>query len=223
MIVSISTIESRIKLCAGAIKQMRAQSIKTTILLHCDGFKPPRELRKLADEFTWSPKPKGTTRRLKWALKFDDSTIMAVIDDDIAYPSNYLKRGANDLKKYGDVVAYHGRTFRSSGKLMIGGLHFKKTVKKPVVITAPGCGVMLTRAEILKAAYLRADRDKFMFRCDMLLAVTCWHNKWKMVRPPSEAGWLQPIDTGKSPTICSTRKKENKLAIKYAKSIGWPN
>ena len=221
MIVSISTIKPRVQLCMSVIRQMHSQAA-TKIFLHCDGFKPDGKLRKLVDEFTWSPKPKGTTQRLKWAAKFDDSEIIAVVDDDITYPPDYLERGLRDLKKYGDVIAYHGRVYRPSGRLAMAGLHFTKAVKSPVTIAMPGCGVMFTRAEVLKSAYQRADRKKFAFRCDMLLAVACWCNKWKIVRSPSIEGWLKPVRTN-GPTIWRTKKKENMLAIIYAKSLGWPN
>lgn len=221
MIVVISTMAHRLDGCRRVFSELKRQTLRPSrIFLHFDGCLPDRELCLQATDITWNRQKTGTVTRLKLLGSLPPDEIVAVMDDDISFPPDYLERGSAAATKLRGLVTYHGGDWlclgAPAGKLMLG---FE--VLRPTPVLVAGIGVSFARARVYQLALKQPALEHFSYSCDLLVSFTCWRRGIPIYRGASTRRWLTwKIVRGFS--VYRDQRARISAVYDYIKQAGWP-
>jgi len=133
--------------------------------------------------------------RLLCLRELDGPSVVAIVDDDVAYPPDYLSRMTVALERHGGdaIVGVHGRIFtppHASYARDAIAIHFAHALARPRQVHELGtgtCAFLSDRFSVDPLGFGRGDMD------DILLAIAAQKQglpRFAIARP---AGWLKPL------------------------------
>ena len=205
LLVIVSTQPSRVKGFENLLRCLAAQEFPGMFALHVvyDGFAAMPEPSLVMSALTARgvlvtgeaipTGPSGTARRLLAVTQHPEADTVAVVDDDIVYPPDYLSRGYLALLDMpGDVatVTFHGKVWKSADFGNFARVSFDEDCPLLWELDTPGAGVSFSRAQFVRDLVRRSDFADFAFACDLLFGMEAWQQGLRLVALPHKAGWL---------------------------------
>lgn len=166
----------------------------------------------------------------KFLPRADDDAIVLTVDDDIAYPPDYVARTLDAfraLQSDAVVGGYHGSIYRPARFLpsprlrrilrfrpdyIVSSrrvLHFEEALDTPTIVDQLGTGVMVMRGADMPPFARMRDARRF---ADIRMARWCHERGLTMVCLPRPAGWLRPVEVASSIYEDFTRHNHDHLA-----------
>ena len=165
----------------------------------------------------------GTMYRLRQAtgelFGFLDDAVLAVMDDDIVYPVDYLQRGVEHLNQYpDDLVTYHGKVW-PPGAAEPSYLRFQDFVGAPSLTHAPGVGVSLMHLRTARLLRPVLAHPRFRHACDIGVGAALRLTGRAARVVPHRHEWLR--DYREYPdSAWLTRRREQQRALRWARDKG---
>ena len=170
-----------------------------------------------------APAMSGTSVRVAAVADYPTASAVAFMDDDIAYPPDYLRAGLGALKRQrSDVatVSFHGKVWTGRDFPAFTRYSFLKEQKADMPVDAPGVGVSFSRGNFVRDLALHQDLAAFKFACDLLFGFAAWQagKTAMLVRHPAK--WLKDFIVDKD-AVCRTQKPFQAEVFKALLSRGW--
>lgn len=137
---------------------------------------------------------KGCSEKVRY-LHQDSSKYIALCDDDLIYPPDYLTKLISAAEKYNCIVSVHGRIL-ADGKATNYYRHKKKVyhclhnVESDYEVDIIGSGACLFPRHLLDVAKLY-DMIKFPNMTDIYLSWLFWSNGIKRMVVSHKKGWIK--------------------------------
>jgi hypothetical protein len=193
-VATIATMASRRESFEAMFPAIHAQVEHTFVYL--DGYaEPPPFLAQLDRVTVRHAEREGdlhASSRFLCVRELDRPSVVVCVDDDIAYPHDYVERLAAELQKHGGraVVGVHGRVFlppHRSYTRDVMNMHFTDAVAQPSYVHELGGGTCAFVSDIFDIdprRWRRNDMD------DIILAIEAQRRRLLRVAIAREEGWL---------------------------------
>lgn len=168
------------------------------LFVYLDGYDtPPRELTGLSQVSVRRAEQLGNlhaSSRFLCLRELARPCIVAVVDDDIAYPPDYVAymAGVLDLVGHRAVVGVHGRIFMPPHQSYVNDaavLHFASAQARPNHVHELGigtCAFVSSQLDIDPRRWDRTDMD------DIVVALEAQRRGLPRIAVSRPAGWLRP-------------------------------
>lgn len=123
---------------------------------------------------------------------FSEPVYYFTCDDDILYPSNYIRTTINEIEKHQSIISWHGRILKEGRKKYYGADHFGMRYfqenKEVLQLDVGGTGVMGFRTD-----YFKPDIANSPYKCmsDLVCSLEAWKQGKRIISPPKKAGWIR--------------------------------
>lgn len=174
--------------------------------------------------------PSGSRRaNVVWDWLLDDMIdgYVFVVDDDIEYPSDYVGKCLDVLKRYDNkvVVCSHGKNIQKPFRSLqesVSLSHFKFENKTEYRVVIAGVGTTAFHTDVLRP--IPADIPFEWFR-DLQFATLCARCGVPIYNIARQAGWLKPLPTH-DVSLCDITTHDDGLRTfgdEYVKRTLMPN
>ena len=223
--IVMPTVPRRAASASDVVRRLLPQA--DTILVHLNGH---------TDVPTWARAPKvravrhaaGTGPIVRLSVVPEADHVLFV-DDDLAYPPDYVKRSVASLKRIrpGTAVCYHAAYWPKNtppGYAQRRIIMYSAAALRDTVVPLMGSGTAcFHRSDLLRIE--RTAPPLFQYEDDVWTSAACARKGIRLVRAPSSANWIAPLpaayDSGalyRNASADSYRRRDE--AIKVAHALG---
>lgn len=166
-------------------------------------------------------KQKNLTDNAKFIMlgAFNQPVYYFTCDDDILYPSDYVKRTIQEIEKHQCIISWHGRVLKEGRRKYYGADHHGYRffqANKEVRLDVGGTGVTAFRTDYFEPLNIATSSYKCM--SDLVFSLEAWKNNKKIILPEKKAGWIAGIPV-KSSIFSRNRNGEQREQIELMNRI----
>lgn len=141
-------------------------------------------------------------------------------DDDIFYPTNYIKKSIEAIETYNAIITYHGRKLLGLNRNYYRGHQGYRclgTVEEDARIDVPGTGVTAFRTDYFNPIDAYKSKDKKMADCVIGLEAAKQNKDIYVIN--HRAGWLKDLRVPQKATIHYQQHRNPKRQGEIANEI----
>jgi len=196
--VVMPTIPGRSKTAAAVVRTMLAQGVdKIHVHLNGHGAVPAWARHPRVRAFLHA---KGTGPIVRFSDLPDCEHVLSV-DDDIAYPPDYVRRTVAQLQKHGPrtALSYHASWWAADAAPEYQArqsVTYDQGLGEPKRVPYGGSGVAAFHTRDLSFLDAGDAPPGFAMEDDVWISAALARTGVKLVRPPSSAGWIKATGAG---------------------------
>lgn len=219
--INMATVPERLSAALKAINSLYDQT--PLIRLYLNNFKDiPQEFKD--DKISIAQgKDLKSSGKLFWAKTPNEHYFC--VDDDILYPSDYIKYSLAKLREYNDnvIISYHGRKFDKNKKIQnyftdrLQYFNFKNAVMKDTPVEVIGNGVSCWNTNNIQ---IDLDKFRYLYMDDILVSGQAAAQGKNRIVVAHKAGYLKPIKTANT-ALYDKYKTNAKTQTNMYNSIKW--
>ena len=204
-VAAIATLASRTETFRKVLTTIHAQV--EHVFVYLDGYEAPPAFLNDFDRVTVQRADAfgdlHASSRFLCLQNLASPAVVALVDDDIIYPEDYVQRLVEVLQQVGGraVVGVHGRIFMPPHRSYVRdamSFHFANALAKPCQVHELGMGTSAFVSSFLDVDPRRWDR------CDMndiTIAIEAQRRGLPRVAVARAMGWLKPYEQGQADSI----------------------
>jgi len=142
--------------------------------------------------------------KFRWLSDYDDPIFYFSCDDDIIYPSDYVKRTLYAIDKHHCIATYHGRRLKGLDLNYYKsheGFSCLNDVDKDEIIDVAGTGVTAFRTDYFNPTEIYKSEYKKM--CDLVFSLEAKKQNKQITVINHRRGWLTDLNVPRDLTICN--------------------
>lgn len=149
-------------------------------------------------------------------LELSEPAFVVIVDDDLAYPPDYVERMADVLRQLGGqaIVGVHGRIFlppHTSYVRHVNPLHYTRALNTACHVHEVGigtCAFLSSRLDVDPRTWDRNDMD------DIIVAIEAQKRGLPRIAVPRRAGWLGGYTEGQTDSLWDRTKADDSEQIR---------
>jgi len=205
LIAAMSTIPERrdtfVKVVRRILDEQSQAVDRLHVYLHRFDSIPSEFPRDRRIHYEIEPRGAGSWARYLFAQHLDDGDVFATLDDDTAYPENYLEAGVstlvsaeeNTMVSFGGIV-WDPLTVDHSYGNNAWRILASSALDRPWTVAFPMGLVSFFKAWMLKGI-ISLELPGFNTNDDMLIALGLQRRGIRITCPPKRGGWIGDLDT----------------------------
>jgi hypothetical protein len=210
---AIATMPSRLETFRAVVANIRGQV--NHLFVYLDGFdEVPAFLRGLGGVSIYRAENVGNmhaSSRFLCVRELTSPTVVAIVDDDIAYPADYVERLTGALHRFGGnaLVGVHGRVFRPPHRSYVRdgfAVNFKDPLPRHRNVHEVGVGTCAFLSNRLPVDPRNWDRYNMN---DIYLAIEAQKRGLPRIVIARPAGWMRSLSQGQADSLWSRTKKDD--------------
>jgi len=141
-------------------------------------------------------------------------------DDDLEYPSNYIKSMIQAIERTGTIVTHHGRILQGLDRSYYRGHKAFRCLGSNNIectIDVPGTGVTAFRTDYFNPNELHKSKDKRM--SDIIFGLEAAKQRKKITLLKHDQGWINQLPIDNATSIHSTEHKKEERQIELSNKI----
>jgi hypothetical protein len=222
-VATIATMRSRLESFRMVFQIVRPQV--EHVFVYLDGYdNPPSFLKGLAGVSVHRAEDVGNMHaasRLLCLRELTSPSVVAIVDDDILYPPDYVERLTRALQRFrgNALVGVHGRVFTPPHRSYVRDavpLYFGIKLERAQSVHELGtgtCAFVSNRLPLDPRGWDRFDMS------DITVAIEAQKRGLPRIAIARPAGWMRPIELGQDDSIWSRTQKDETEHIRRMKFL----
>ena len=208
-VAAIATLASRVETFQKVLPIICAQV--DHVFIYLDGYSAPPHFLQRYDRLTVHRAELHASSRFLCLEELSAPTVVAIVDDDIIYPQDYVSRLIRVLQRFDGkaIVGVHGRTFlppHQSYTQDVMTFHFTHGLEPGCHVHELGagtCAFTSSNFDVKPRQWDRTDMD------DILVATEAQRRGLPRIAIARPAGWLQSYTEDQSDSLWANTLIDN--------------